>query len=174
MNRAGLCLPERPGVERDVTDDVEHWNYYNAALLIAPTGEITHSYYKSHLVPFGEYVPLQRYLWFLQPLVEAAGNFSPGVVEAPLVAGEIKAGVLICFESIFPEIGRAWVNQGANVLVNITNDAWYGRSSRPASELGDECAARRGDQAYPGTRRQYRDFRGGQPAGTHRSPVRYL
>jgi apolipoprotein N-acyltransferase len=126
-----FVLTGAPWVERDAQGDAEDRKYHNAALLIAPTGEITHSYYKSHLVPFGEYVPLQRYLWFLQPLVEAAGNFSPGVVEAPLVAGEIKAGVLICFESIFPEIGRAWVNQGANMLVNITNDAWYGRSSAP-------------------------------------------
>jgi len=106
-------------------------NYFNGALLMGPDGTFHGSYFKSHLVPYGEYVPLNRYLPFLSPLVEAAGNFTPGSVEQPLVAGDIKAGVLICFESIFASIPRAWVDSGANVLVNLTNDAWYGKSSAP-------------------------------------------
>jgi apolipoprotein N-acyltransferase len=116
-------------IEQDRTKRVI--SYYNAALLMSPDGTFTSSYFKSHLVPYGEYVPLNRYLPFLSPLVEAAGNFTPGRVDQPLAAGDIKAGVLICFESIFPGIGRAWVNKGANVLVNLTNDAWYGKSSAP-------------------------------------------
>jgi len=106
-------------------------DYYNSALLMSADGTFTGSYYKSHLVPYGEYVPLKRYLPFISPLVEAVGDFTPGVVDKPLVAGDIHAGVLICYESIFPDISRAWVKSGANVLVNLTNDAWYGKSSAP-------------------------------------------
>ena len=106
-------------------------SYYNSALMITGSGLAENRYDKSHLVPFGEYVPLRKYLPFISPLVEAAGNFTPGVVGSPLVAGEIRAGILICFESIFPDIGRQWVKNGANVLVNLTNDAWYGKSSAP-------------------------------------------
>lgn len=105
--------------------------YYNSAQLVKPVEGFTDSYHKSHLVPFGEYVPLKRFLPFLEPLVESVGDFSAGQVANPLVWNEARIGVLICFESIFPDIGRAWVQNGANVLVNLTNDAWYGKSSAP-------------------------------------------
>lgn len=105
--------------------------YYNSALLISPEGEVTGRYSKQHLVPFGEYVPLSRYLPFLEPLVVHVGDFSPGTSVEPLRYGKIKAGILICFESIFSELARKQVAAGANLLVNLTNDAWYGRSSAP-------------------------------------------
>ncbi len=107
------------------------FEYFNGAFMLSPTDEPGSSYFKSHLVPYGEYVPLKKYMPFLAPLVEAAGDFTPGQVGSPLAAGKIKAGVLICYESIFPGIGRRWVENGANVLVNLTNDAWYGKSSAP-------------------------------------------
>jgi apolipoprotein N-acyltransferase len=106
-------------------------HYFNSALLLSRGGAISGSYYKSHLVPYGEYVPLQKYLGFLAPLVEAAGDFTPGTVGEPLTSGMIRAGVLICYESIFGSIGRRWVENGANILINLTNDAWYGKSSAP-------------------------------------------
>lgn len=105
--------------------------YYNSALLINPGGEVAGRYDKQHLVPFGEYVPLRKFLFFLEPLVESVGNFSFGSSGAPLTAGVVKLGVLICYESIFPDLAREEAAAGANVLVNITNDAWYGRSSAP-------------------------------------------
>ncbi|MFV0437244.1 MAG: apolipoprotein N-acyltransferase [Desulfopila sp.] len=105
--------------------------YYNSAQLLAPDGLFVASYYKSHLVPFGEYVPLRKFLPFLSPLVEAVGDFTPGQVERPLVWRESRIGVLICFESIFADISRKWSQSGANLLVNLTNDAWYGKSSAP-------------------------------------------
>lgn len=110
-------------------------NFYNGALLIPPDGKNIDTYYKSHLVPFGEYVPLRNLLFFLAPLVETVGDFTPGKVEKPLSHGGADCGVLICFESIFPDITRKWVHAGANVLVNLTNDAWYGRSSAPAHSM---------------------------------------
>ena len=107
------------------------FSYYNGSFMLAGSGEMGGYYFKSHLVPYGEYVPLKKYMPFLAPLVEAVGDFTPGSVGPPLESGRIRAGVLICYESIFPDIGRRWVENGANVLVNLTNDAWYGKSSAP-------------------------------------------
>ena len=107
------------------------FTFYNGSFMLAASGEVGGYYFKSHLVPYGEYVPLKKYMPFLAPLVEAVGDFTPGTVGPPLESGQIRAGVLICYESIFPDIGRRWVENGANVLVNLTNDAWYGRSSAP-------------------------------------------
>jgi apolipoprotein N-acyltransferase len=109
--------------------------FFNSAVLLQPDGKFSGRYDKSHLVPFGEYVPLKKFLPFIAPLVEAVGDFTPGQVERPLVWRQAKAGVLICFESIFADIARSWVNVGANVLVNLTNDAWYGRSSAPRHSM---------------------------------------
>jgi apolipoprotein N-acyltransferase len=109
--------------------------YFNSAQLLEPGGAFTASYYKSHLVPFGEYVPLKKLLPFLAPLVEAVGDFAPGAVGEPLEWRGARLGVLICFESIFPELGRKWSENGANVLVNLTNDAWYGKSSAPYQSM---------------------------------------
>jgi apolipoprotein N-acyltransferase len=111
------------------------FNFFNSALLIAPSGEFIGRYEKSHLVPFGEYVPLKPFLPFLAPLVESVGDFTPGTISRPLAWRQARLGVLICFESIFPDIARKWVKTGANVLVNLTNDAWYGKSSAPYHSL---------------------------------------
>lgn len=110
-------------------------DYYNAATLITPGGGLGKRYGKQHLVPFGEYVPLRRFLFFLSPLVENIGDFSPGGSSAPLELGTMKLGILICYESIFPDIARESVVAGANLLVNLTNDAWYGRSSAPYQSM---------------------------------------
>lgn len=109
--------------------------YYNSALLYNPKGGLKEIYHKQHLVPFGEYVPLRSFLPFLKPLVVQVGDFSAGTSSVPLEAGRMKLGILICFESIFPEIARQEVRNGANLLVNLTNDAWYGRSSAPHQSL---------------------------------------
>lgn len=109
----------------------ESVSYYNSALLLNRSGRLSGRYNKQHLVPFGEYIPLRTYLWFLKPIVELIGDFTPGDSFTPLDAEKIQVGVLICFESIFPDIARQEVFEGANLLVNLTNDAWYGRSSAP-------------------------------------------
>ncbi len=109
--------------------------FFNSALLLNPAGDFGGKYYKSHLVPFGEYVPLKKLLPFLAPIVEAVGDFSSGKIEQPLLWRDARIGILICFESVFPEISRKWVLSGANMLVNLTNDAWYGRSSAPHHSL---------------------------------------
>ncbi len=109
--------------------------YFNGALLFNPAGAIAGTHAKQHLVPFGEYVPMRRFLPFLAPLVESVGDFTPGTETAPLKMGALRLGLLICYESIFPDIARESVKNGANLLVNITNDAWYGRSSAPYQSM---------------------------------------
>jgi apolipoprotein N-acyltransferase len=108
---------------------------YNSAYLLSPEGEIGGRYDKQHLVPFGEYIPLSNYLPLPGPLVENIGNFSAGKPVSPLSCQSAEIGVLICFESIFPKLARDWTSGGANLLVNITNDAWFGRSSAPWQHL---------------------------------------
>ncbi len=105
--------------------------YYNSAFLISPEGEIIGRYDKIHLVPFGEYVPLKKYLPFIHKLVVGVGDFTPGKWLKPLEFEGHSFGVLICFESIFPELARGFIKEGAGFLINITNDAWFGRTSAP-------------------------------------------
>jgi len=109
--------------------------YFNRAYHLDPKGKTRGFYDKVHLVPFGEYVPLERFLPFIQRLVTSAGNFTPGSKMSPLPVGGISVGLLICFESIFPEIARSHTRQNADLLVNISNDAWYGHSSAPYQTL---------------------------------------
>lgn len=109
--------------------------FYNSALMLKGDGKIGDKYFKNHLVPFGEYVPLKKFLPFLAPLVEAVGDFSPGTIEKTIGWKDADLGVLICFESVFPSLSRQWVLAGADILVNLTNDAWYGKSSAPYHSL---------------------------------------
>jgi apolipoprotein N-acyltransferase len=109
--------------------------YYNRAYLLSPQGEVIGQYDKAHLVPFGEYVPLKSFLPFLGKMVPMVGDFSEGPVGATVALPEGEVGPLICYESIFPYLSRAQVQNGARLLVNITNDAWYGTTSAPYQSL---------------------------------------
>jgi len=109
--------------------------YHNSAYLISPRGEVQGKYDKVHLVPFGEYVPLKRFLPFINKLVAQVGDFKPGRRGSTLPWKNHRAGVLICYEAIFPELARAMVRNGADLLVNITNDAWFGRTSAAFQHL---------------------------------------
>jgi apolipoprotein N-acyltransferase len=109
--------------------------YYNSAYLVDPSGKVMGKYDKVHLVPYGEYVPLKRYFPFLGKMVEAVGDFDSGNEGQVLSWGDDRVGVLICFEAIFPELARSMVQNGAKLLINITNDAWFGKSSAPYQHL---------------------------------------
>ncbi len=110
----------------------QKYKFYNRALMMNPFSVITGCYDKIHLVPFGEYVPLGKYLSFLGKITAQAGNFTPGPEDADLLGFDnTRAGMLICFEIIFPSLSRNVVSRGADVLVTITNDAWFGQTSAP-------------------------------------------
>ena len=106
--------------------------YYNSAFLVRRDGTTAGVYRKMHLVPFGEYVPLRRLLFFAAPLVEAvgAGFFAGEKAEIlPLDGHAISAA--ICYEIVYPDLVRRFVVGGSELLTTITNDAWFGRTSAP-------------------------------------------
>jgi apolipoprotein N-acyltransferase len=104
---------------------------FNSAYLLKPGGALAERYDKVHLVPFGEYVPLKRFLPFIDKLVVGVGDFAPGPGYFPLIFNGQGIGILICYEAIFPEISRSFVTGGATILANLTNDAWFGDTSAP-------------------------------------------
>jgi apolipoprotein N-acyltransferase len=106
--------------------------YYNAAFLVTPDGKVGAVYRKMHLVPFGEYVPLQSLLFFAGPIIGAVADFAPftpGTDPVLLPIGSHLASTAICYEVIYPDLIRRFVRNGSELLTTITNDAWYGRSS---------------------------------------------
>jgi apolipoprotein N-acyltransferase len=114
---------------------------YNAAFLIRPDGRVGAVYRKMHLVPFGEYVPAQRVLFFVGPIVEAVSAFVPGTEAVLLPVGAHRVSTAICYEVIFASLMRQFVASGSELLTTITNDAWYGTSSAPYQHW-DQAAMR--------------------------------
>ena len=103
----------------------------NSAYLVSGDGVVLDRYDKVHLVPFGEYIPLKGILSFLDKLVVGIGDFVPGTGPSVLGAPGGRLGIVICFEVIFPDLVRLFVDQGADYMVTITNDAWFGQSGAP-------------------------------------------
>lgn len=108
---------------------------YNRAWLINAKGNITGYYDKEHLVPFGEYVPELLNLSFLSGLLQEVGMYSPGKATAPLRDGKLSLGILICYEGIFPWLAQQRVADGANILVDISNDGWFLRTPAARQHL---------------------------------------
>ncbi len=116
-------------------DPSEGGRYYNSVFLLGERGIAEGRYDKRHLVPFGEYIPLRRVLFFLRKLTAGEEDFSAG--EGPAlfsVRGE-RVGASVCYEAVFPGILRESVLGGATWLVNITNDAWFGDTVAPHQHL---------------------------------------
>lgn len=113
----------------------ENISYSNSAFLLGPDGTVSGRYDKVHLVPYGEYVPLRRFFPFIGKLVAGVGDFRPGEGFDPIQSDGNRIGVLICYEGIFPESAREYRQKGAGLLVNITNDAWFGNTSAPLQHL---------------------------------------
>jgi apolipoprotein N-acyltransferase len=105
--------------------------YYNSAFLVAPDGSTAGVYRKMHLVPFGEYVPLKRLLFFVGPLVEAVSDFSAGEDAVLLPVRGHLMSTSICYEIVYPDLVRAFTRGGSELLTTITNDAWFGNTSAP-------------------------------------------
>ena len=105
--------------------------YFNSAYLIRPSTKHMSKYDKTHLVPFGEYVPFKKWLPFLGKMVAQVGDFKAGQEGKTLLWKTDHLGVQICYEIIFPGLSRAMVKNNASLLINITNDAWFGKTSGP-------------------------------------------
>ena len=105
--------------------------YFNSAFLVRPDGATGGVYRKMHLVPFGEYVPLQQLLFFAAPLTEQVGTFWPGENPALLPVDGHPLSVAICYEVVYPALVREFVRGGSQLLTTITNDAWFGGTSAP-------------------------------------------
>lgn len=116
-------------------DAAGKWIATNSAVLLDSTGRRVFSYDKIHLVPFGEYVPLRKYLTFAKRLTADISDFTPGTSYRVGAIPGGRIGVFICYESIFPDEIRRFAKAGATLLVNISNDGWFGRSSAPAQHL---------------------------------------
>ena len=111
-------------------------HYFNSAILLDSRGQQSYRYDKQRLVPFGEYVPMEDWLGAIfEPMVQEVGRYSAGRSREVASLSNISFGTLICYEGIFPELSRGLVQEGAQVLVNITNDSWYGRSAAPRQHL---------------------------------------
>ena len=115
---------------------------YNSAFLVSAGEPVRLAYDKVHLVPFGEYVPLRRVLFFASKLVEEVGELSAGNGQQHLAAGSgvqglPGLGILICYEIIFPGLARQAVNDGAQVLLTLTNDAWFGNTAAPHQHFSE-------------------------------------
>jgi apolipoprotein N-acyltransferase len=124
--------------DRESLPDGEERIYVGAKLL-DPQGELVYRYRKMHLVPFGEYVPLKGLFTlggrFAAKLVQEVSDFTPG---SHATTGEVdghRIGGYICYEAIFPSLVRRFAAEGAELLVNVTNDAWYGTTSAPYQHL---------------------------------------
>jgi apolipoprotein N-acyltransferase len=127
----GACvLTGFPDIQED-PDGPRGFRTFNSALLVTPDGIPREKYDKIHLVPFGEFIPFESVFPALGKVDFGEADFSPGAERVVFDAGRVKAAVLVCFESIFPRLVRGFVANGASLLVNITNDVWYGRTSMP-------------------------------------------
>jgi apolipoprotein N-acyltransferase len=112
-------------------DQDEEGMHYNAAFLLGPGARLLGRYRKQHLVPFGEYVPLRRLLFFVDKLVILPDDFGAGKETVVMELEDAPLGVYICYETAFPDLLRRFRRKGARWLVNLTNDAWFGRSDGP-------------------------------------------
>ncbi len=127
------ALAKRTGAAQVVgalSQDVE-FRVFNGAFVIAPSG-VTGRYHKNRLVPFGEFIPgwFRMLVPIARKLTAGLVDMTPGTEAVPVtLPGDAKAGIMVCYESVYPDLARRQVAAGAQVLINVTNDAWYGRTA---------------------------------------------
>ena len=120
-----------PGYERDGSS----FKVYNRIWLINAQGRPGGFYDKEHLVPFGEYIPSFFRLSFLDGLLQGVGAYTEGTKTAPLKYGRLALGPLVCYEAIFPWLAQDRCEDGANVLLDVSNDGWFGATAAPWQHL---------------------------------------
>ncbi len=109
--------------------------YLNSAYFLDGHGRLAGIYEKIHLVPFGEYIPLRSVFFFIKTVSQDVGDFLPGSEYRIVEVGGHPSNAIICFEAIFPALVREFVEKGSQLMVNLTNDGWYGISSAPYQHL---------------------------------------
>ena len=109
--------------------------YFNSACFLDRNGVLAGVYDKIHLVPFGEYIPLKKLFFFTQSISKDVGEYSPGSDYRIVKIGGHPANVVICFEAVFPAQVRRFVEEGSQLIVNLTNDGWYGNSAAPYQHI---------------------------------------
>jgi len=105
----------------------------NSAMLVAPSGDVTGRYDKVHLVPFGEFVPWP--FGFAKKISTEVGDYTPGNKALVLPVGDHKIATFICYESVFPSFVREFADGGAELLLNVSNDSWFGKSAARLQHL---------------------------------------
>ena len=123
------------GYGMDLSENDHQWLDYNSAMVFAPDGHRVGRYDKIHLVPFGEYIPFQQYLTFAHKLTGKVSSFSRGTQRSTFRLNGHRYGVFICYEAVFADEVRHFAQLGAEVLVNISDDGWYGDTSAPWQHL---------------------------------------
>ena len=113
----------------------DRFDMYNSALFVRPDGTVAGRYDKIHLVPWGEYIPYKNFFSFAKNLTQQAGDMTHGWRRVVFSSGGHRFGVFICYEEIFGDEIRQFAKQGAQVLVNISNDGWYGDTCAPWQTL---------------------------------------
>ncbi|MBV9957345.1 MAG: apolipoprotein N-acyltransferase [Acidobacteria bacterium] len=123
---AGFTSQQRTSVIFNALEPAPANGDYNSAVMVNEDGRLVAQYDKIRLLPFGEYVPLPRWLPGVNLVPVMVGDFTPGAQYPLLPLGEARAGIFICFESAFPSIARRFADEGADVLINISNDGYLG------------------------------------------------
>jgi apolipoprotein N-acyltransferase len=116
-------------------DGNEAGRYFNSAFFLDRSGTEIGVYDKIHLVPFGEYIPCKKLFFFSETISKDIGDFQPGdtYLTVPLRGHAVNA--IICFEAVFPDLCREFVRRGSELIINLTNDGWYGNTSAPYQHL---------------------------------------
>jgi apolipoprotein N-acyltransferase len=129
-HKVWLVLGADDAVPRENASDPFKFDSFNSSFLINPEGEFAAAYRKRRLVIFGEYIPLVRWLPFLERWT-GMGSFTPGTGPVTFVAPDLqlKTSVLICFEDVFPHLVREYVEDDTDFLLNLTNNGWFGESA---------------------------------------------
>jgi apolipoprotein N-acyltransferase len=119
----------------DFSAEEQSWRDYNSALVVGADGARVGRYDKIHLVPFGEYIPFQHLLTFARKLTGRVSSFTRGTDRKVFRLGGHRYGVFICYEAVFADEVRQFARLGAEALVNISDDGWYGDTSAPWQHL---------------------------------------
>ncbi len=118
-----------------IQDSGEISRYFNSAYFMDRSGKVDGVYDKIHLVPFGEYIPWKRLLSFIEVISKDVGSFEPGSSYLVARIDGHPVNAVVCFEAVFPDMVRRFVRQGSELIINLTNDGWYGDSAAPFQHL---------------------------------------